>query len=91
MPCLGVSDTNRCKASIVSVQEVSGMGMVVSSVVSGGPSVLEDLDTPYSILLERRAREKEKQNSKSWQKKQKINTKPQIKEKKKARWDTWWK
>ena len=50
------------------------MGMVVSAVVSGGPSVLEDLDTPYYILLERKTKEKERKNSKSWKKMAKAKT-----------------
>ena len=28
--------------------------MVISSVVAAGPAVLEDLETPYSVLVERR-------------------------------------
>ena len=51
------------------------MGMVVSSVVSGGPSVLEDLDTPYCILMERKTKEKERKNSKSSKKQQKAKSK----------------
>ena len=39
------------------------MGMVVSSVVSGGPPVLEDLSTPYVVLQERQTKEKEKQRA----------------------------
>ena len=30
------------------------MGVVISSVVAAGPAVLEDLETPYSVLVERR-------------------------------------
>ena len=37
--------------------------MVVSSVVSGGPPVLEDLSTPYVVLQERQTKEKEKQRA----------------------------
>ena len=40
------------------------MGMVVSSVVGAGPAVLEDLETPYPVLKERRKKEKERQISK---------------------------
>ena len=47
------------------------MGMVVSSVVGAGPAVLEDLETPYPVLKERRKKEKERQISKSRRQKRK--------------------
>jgi len=40
------------------------MGVVISSVVAGGPAVLEDLETPYNVILERRNRENEKKKNK---------------------------
>ena len=42
------------------------MGVVISSVVAAGPAVLEDLETPYDVLVERRNREnsQSKQNHK---------------------------
>ena len=39
------------------------MGVVISSVVAAGPAVLEDLETPYDVLVERRNRENEKKKS----------------------------
>ena len=40
------------------------MGVVISSVVAGGPAVLEDLETPYSVIQERRLKQQEKQRQK---------------------------
>ena len=34
------------------------MGVVVSALAAAGPAVLEDLETPYAVLRERREREK---------------------------------
>ena len=36
----------------------SEMGVVVSALAAAGPAVLEDLETPYAVLQERRKREK---------------------------------
>ena len=36
----------------------SEMGVVVSAVAAAGPAVLEDLETPFAVLQERRKREK---------------------------------
>ena len=36
------------------VKNSGGMGVVISSVVAAGPAVLEELETPYSVLVERR-------------------------------------
>ena len=36
------------------------MGVVISSVVAAGPAVLEDLETPYAVVKERKNKEKEK-------------------------------
>ena len=36
----------------------SEMGVVVSALAAAGPAVLEDLETPYAVLQERREREK---------------------------------
>ena len=44
------------------------MGMVVSSVVSTGPAVLEDLDARYVVLRERKTKDRERQKSRSTQK-----------------------
>ena len=44
------------------------MGMVVSSVVSTGPAVLEDLDARYVVLRERKPKDRERQKSRSTQK-----------------------
>ena len=52
------------------------MGMVVSSVVSAGPQVLEDLDTQYVGLQDGHMKEKERRRSKS--KTRKPNTKSQL-------------
>ena len=35
------------------------MGMVVSSAVAAGPAVLEDLETPFAVLQERKKKERE--------------------------------
>ena len=40
------------------------MGVVISSVVAGGPAVLEDLETPYAVIQERRVKQQEKQRQK---------------------------
>ena len=40
------------------------MGVVISSVVAGGPAVLEDLETPYAVIQERRVKQHEKQRQK---------------------------
>ena len=40
------------------------MGVVISSVVAGGPAVLEDLETPYAVIQERRVKQQEKQMQK---------------------------
>ena len=40
------------------------MGVVISSVVAGGPAVLEDLETPYAVIQERRLKQQEKQRQK---------------------------
>ena len=40
------------------------MGLVISSVVAGGPAVLEDLETPYAVILERRRKQAEIQSQK---------------------------
>ena len=52
------------------------MGMVVSSVVSAGPQVLEDLDTQYVGLQDGHMKEKERRRSKS--KTRKPNTRSQL-------------
>ena len=46
------------------------MGMVVSSVVSSGPAVLEDLDARYVIFRERKTKGKERQKSRPTDQKQ---------------------
>ena len=40
------------------------MGVVISSVVAAGPAVLEDLETPYDVLVERRNKEAERKRHK---------------------------
>ena len=40
------------------------MGMVVSSAIAAGPAVLEDLETPYDVLQERKRKERERLRSK---------------------------
>jgi len=40
------------------------MGVVISSVVAAGPAVLEDLETPYDVIVERRNKANEKKNQK---------------------------
>ena len=34
------------------------MGIVVSALAAAGPAVLEDLETPYAVLQERKEQEK---------------------------------
>ena len=34
------------------------MGIVVSALAASGPAVLEDLETPYAVLQERKEKEK---------------------------------
>jgi len=40
------------------------MGVVISSVVAAGPAVLEDLETPYDVIVERRNKANEKKSQK---------------------------
>ena len=40
------------------------MGVVISSVVAGGPAVLEDLETPYAVIQDRKIKQQEKQKQK---------------------------
>ena len=37
------------------------MGIVVSALAAAGPAVLEDLETPYAVLQERKEQEKAKE------------------------------
>ena len=37
---------------------ITKMGIVVSALAASGPAVLEDLETPYAVLQERKEQEK---------------------------------
>lgn len=56
------------------------MGVVISSVVAAGPAVLEDLETPYVVIQERRNKQEEKQKPKPRlrRQKQQIQFEPNI-------------
>ena len=47
------------------------MGVVISSVVAAGPAVLEDLETPYAVIQERRNKQEQKQKPKARLRRQK--------------------
>ena len=63
------------------------MGLVVSSVVSAGPQVLEDLDTPYVGLQDGPTKEKTRRRSKS--KSRRPNSKSQLGNRKMDMWVNW--
>ena len=55
---MNVDQTTQFWVTVTSVEApgVEVMGVVISSVVAAGPAVLEDLETPYDVLVERRNR-----------------------------------
>lgn len=63
---MNVDQTTQFWVSVTSVEApgVEVMGVVISSVVAAGPAVLEDLETPYDVLVERRNRANSQQQGK---------------------------
>lgn len=58
-------DQNITKNNINKISTTKNtMGVVISSVVAAGPAVLEDLETPYDVIVERRNKANEKKNQK---------------------------
>ena len=68
-------------------QNLFKMDMVVSSVVSAGPQVLEDLDTPYVGLQDEPTNAKRRRRSKS--KSRRPNNKSQLGNRKMDMWVNW--
>ena len=64
-PCFSAEDDLSCSCL------TNIMGVVISSVVAAGPAVLEDLETPYAVIQERRNKQEQKQKPKARLRRQK--------------------